>query len=246
MDKVTIDALMDCLQNFLHHSARAADETEEHYAFQPRVSFEISSLPFLAALDFLQVPTGDGPTFDTVAAKWKHQTTARMEAIGKQLVTQYLVPVLLGAADMSVFSRCLVLFQRKPKTVRTREQSVDMEPELLKCAMASEQTHALVFASVQVRHLGSKGVKLYRIYDVGGCFGTCCGRHQELRRDSMLFEKEEEWEDTFDMEVAELFESDFKKMVFRDVLKASHRFAGLGIQFFDDANAILLTAPWAV
>lgn len=62
--------------------------------------------------------------------------------------------------------------------------------------------------------------------------------------DNMLLEKEVDWDDTFDTLVAELFENSFKKTLFLEVLKASGRLAGLGIEILDDANAVLFTAPW--
>lgn len=104
--------------------------------------------------------------------------------------------------------------------------------------MVRGQRNALVFASVQEKRAKSKGVKFYRIYD------TLCGSEQMLSHENTLLEKEVDWDDTFDTLVAELFENSFKKMLFREVLKASGCLAGLGIEVLDDANAVLFTAPW--
>jgi len=238
MDKVTLDSVKDCLEDFFSQSAGAVDEIDSP-SFQVHISYEMASGPFLAALDYLQVPVGDGPIFDTVAAKWKYQVTVRVEEIGRQIVTQFLEPALLGGANMSAFSETLVLFQIKPKSVRPREgYVVGIELEPGEWAMVMGQRNALVFASVQEKRPRSKGVKFYRIYD------TLCGSQQMLCCDNMLLEKEVDWDDTFDTLVAELFENSFKKTLFLEVLKASGRLAGLGIEILDDANAVLFTAPW--
>lgn len=238
MNKVTLDSVKDCLEDFFSQSAGAVDEIDSR-SFQVHISYEVASGPFLAALDYLQVPIGDGPIFDTVAAKWKHQVAVRVEEIGLQIVTQFLEPTLLGGANMSAFSETLVLFQLKPKSVRPREgYAVGIELEPGEWAMVMGQRNAVVFASVQEKRPRSKGVKFYRIYD------TLCGSQQTLCCDNMLLEKEVDWDDAFDTMVAELFENSFKKILFLEVLKASGRLAGLGIKILDDANAVLFTAPW--
>jgi len=198
--------------------------------------------PFRAALDFLQVPIGDDPIFETVAAKWKYQATSHLEAIAKDLVTQFIEPALFGHMNFGPYSRTVVLFPHKVASVRPRE-AYEMDPQrsLTRCAKITEHTNLLVFGSVQERRPGCKGAKYYRIYEgANGCL--------DIERSSclhkVLVEKEVQWEDPFDTLVAELFKGSFQRAIFRDVISASCAFKGLGVEMVDGADAVLLCAPW--
>merc|ERR1740122_605193 len=171
----------------------------------------------------------------------------REKAIGKELVTRFLEPVLLGEVNMSFSPRALVIFQHKPQSVKQHTQySVGIENELAECGKALGRANTLIFASVQEKRPGSRGVKFYRIYETCGCLDTWRRGQQVLCCEKPLLEEEVGWDDAFDTSVAELFEDSLTRMVFRDVLKACRRLAGLGIEVLHDADAMVLTAPWVM
>jgi len=231
LDAATLDAVKDVLQDFVAKGGQDTCESERHQAYRVRVTHEIAPGPFRAALDFLQVPIGDNPVFETVAAKWKYQATSQLEAIGKDLVTQFIEPALFGDMNLGPHSRTVVLFQHEVASLRPHEEyAMDPQCSLTRCAKITEKTNLLVFGSVQEKRTRCKGAKYYRMYE-----GTN-GR--------VLVEKEAQWEDPFDTLVAELFKGSFQRAIFRDVIVASRAFKGLGVEMVDGADAVLLCAPW--
>jgi hypothetical protein len=240
LDVATLDALKDVLQDFVAKGWQDTCESEGHQAYKARVTHEIAPGPFLAALDFLQVP--NDPVFETVAAKWKYQATSQLEAIGKDLVTQFLEPALLGNMDFGPYSRTLVVFQHKVASVRQHEDyAMDPQHSLTQCAKTTKDANLLVFGSVQEKRPRCKGAKYYRMYE--GANG-CLDIDRSLHLQKVLVEKEVQWEDPFDTLVAELFKGSFQRAIFRDVIAASLAFKGIGVEIVDGADAVLLCAPW--
>lgn len=234
LDAATLDAAKDVLQDFVAKGGQDTCESERPQAYRVRVTHEIAPGPFRAALDFLQVPIGDNPSFETVAAKWKYQATSQLEAIGKDLVTQFIEPALFGDMNFGPYSTTVVLFQHKVASVRPHEDyAMDPQRSLTGCAKVTENTNLLVFGSVQEKRPRCKGAKYYRVYE-----GANGGHSQCFHK--VLVEKEVQWEDPFDTLVAELFKGSFQRAVFRDVIVSSCAFKGLGVEMVEGADVVLL------
>jgi hypothetical protein len=224
LDKITVDAVLDTLLGFLAHGG-----AKEPQQFQVRVRHGVEVAPFMAALDFLQVPLGDGPSFETVASKWQYQARCHLEEIGKELVKSFLEPALLNAMNYGPSSRTAILFLCSPKSVYHDGQDI-----LKHCDGMQNDANCLVFASVKVKRPRESGVKFYRMYAVlDGCNAV-----------KVLVENEVLWDDNFDSLVAELFRGSFQRSVFRDVLTSFPAFKGLGVQVPEDEETVIFLAPW--
>merc|ERR1740121_2999810 len=141
----------------------------------------------------------------------------------------------------------VVLFQHKVTSVRPHEDyALGFQHGLTECTKITRHANLLVFGSVQEKRPRCKGSKYYRMYEVAdGCLDVMRGIHAP-RLQTVLVEKEVQWEDSFDTLVAELFKGSFQRELLLDVILATRAFKGLGVETIDGADAILLRAPWAV
>lgn len=239
LDKETLEAVRDVMQE---HTAHCSADEGVSTQLQVRVPHGVQVLPFLSALDFLQVPIGESLHFETIAVKWQYEVCCRLEVVAKELVTSFVGPALLSGMDFHHSKHTIVVFETAPRNLRPHDgYTLERHPALVQCPKLAEHVNIAVFASVREKRMKSKGVKLYRMYESPDNWND---GHASVQLEKVLVEQETEWENDFDAKIAELFVGGVQRSVLRNAITSSPVFKGLEVEVLEGLAAVLLTPPW--